>query len=67
MQNPTYTVTEFCQAHGDISKSFFYKLIKEGRGPRLMKVGNRTLITREAGADWRQAMEAATNQTLDGV
>ena len=67
MQKTTYTVTEFCQAHGDISKSFFYKLLKDGRGPRLMKVGNRTLITCEAGADWRKAMEAATPQAMAGV
>lgn len=61
MTKPCYTVAEFCQEHGGISKVFFYKLLKEGKGPRLMKVGRRTLITGEAAADWRKQMEEASN------
>lgn len=57
MSKPCYTVAEFCFDHGKISKVTFYKLVKEGRGPRLMKVGRRTLITAEAAADWRKRME----------
>ena len=63
MNKPSYTVAEFCYAHGNISKSFLYKLINEGNGPRLMKIGRRTLISAEAAADWRAKMEAQTNQT----
>ncbi|WP_305073885.1 hypothetical protein [Propionivibrio sp.] len=63
-----YTVQEFCAEHGGISKPFFYKLQKEGKGPRLMKVGRRTLITTESAADWRKQMEDATNgQTIDDM
>ena len=61
MLKPCYTVPEFCADHGGISKVFFYALLKDGRGPRLMKVGRRTLITAEAAAEWRARMEAATN------
>ncbi|WP_212566890.1 hypothetical protein [Aromatoleum tolulyticum] len=35
----------------------FYKLMKSGHGPRIMKVGTRTLISVEAAADWRRQME----------
>jgi predicted DNA-binding transcriptional regulator AlpA len=52
------SINEFCIVHG-ISKAFFYKLQTQGNGPRTMKVGKRTLITIEAAAAWRRAMEAA--------
>jgi hypothetical protein len=45
-------VTRFCRQH-DISPSF-------GRGPRFMRAGDRRIISREAGADWRRELEAAT-------
>jgi len=40
------SIPEFCEAHG-ISEGFFYKLKKQGEGPREMKVGTRTLISFE--------------------
>jgi hypothetical protein len=61
---PALTILEFCHEHGRISKSFFHRLVNEGKGPRLMKVGRRTLISAEAAADWRAQMEAETSQTL---
>jgi len=51
------SIPEFCEAHG-ISEGFFYKLKKQGEGPREMKVGARTLITFESAAEWRAAREA---------
>jgi predicted DNA-binding transcriptional regulator AlpA len=56
------TVEEFCQAHR-ISRGTFYNLLKDGRGPRVMKVGARTLVGTEAAADWRRRME---QQGVDG-
>ena len=50
------SIREFCDAHG-ISEGFFYKLKKQGEGPREMKVGARTLITFESAAEWRRARE----------
>jgi hypothetical protein len=61
MSKPAYTVATFCGDH-HISKAFLYKLIGEGRGPRLMKIGRRTLISSEAAADWRAQMETQTDQ-----
>ena len=53
-----YTVNEFCDAHR-ISRATFYELLREGRGPRLMRIDSRVRISREAAADWRRASEAA--------
>ena len=53
-----FDVPTFCIAH-KISRSFFYKLLSEGRGPRLLKLGKRTLISAEAAAEWRARMEVA--------
>lgn len=62
MNKPAHTIAGLCSDH-HISRSFFHKLIKEGRGPRLMKIGRRTLISAEAASEWRAKMEADTNQT----
>lgn len=62
MERVCYTIPEFCEAHGGISKVFFHKMQKEGYGPRITKVGTRTLITVEAAAEWLKKMEAATDQ-----
>jgi predicted DNA-binding transcriptional regulator AlpA len=51
------SIPEFCEAHG-ISEGFFYKLKKQGEGPREMKVGARTLISLESAAEWRRARES---------
>jgi predicted DNA-binding transcriptional regulator AlpA len=55
------SIPEFCKAHG-ISEGFFYKLKKQGEGPREMKVGARTLISLESAAEWRRAREAQHSQ-----
>jgi hypothetical protein len=59
-----FSVNEFCVAHR-ISRALFYLLQRDGSGPRLMRVGRRTLVTVDAAADWRRRMEAA--QGLDGA
>lgn len=52
-----FSVREFCAAHR-ISRALFYLLQRRKTGPRVMRVGRRTLITAEAAAKWRQQMEA---------
>ncbi len=59
MGKAAFSVADFCREHG-ISRAFFYKLLLEGCGPRVMKVGRRTLISREAAEQWRRRMEGAT-------
>lgn len=57
---PIYTVETFCEAH-HISRSYLYRLWSEGQGPKRTKLGRRTLISREAAAEWRRRMEAETS------
>jgi hypothetical protein len=56
-------VREFCRRHG-ISTGHLYALWRGKRGPRYMQLGDRRIITREAGADWRREMEAETAAEL---
>jgi hypothetical protein len=53
------SILEFCDAHG-ISEGFYYKLKKQRKGPREMRLGTRTLITFESAADWRRESERAS-------
>jgi excisionase family DNA binding protein len=53
-----YTIMEFCRAHG-FGRSTFYRLQAAGHAPRIMPVGRRRLITREAADEWRHRMEQA--------
>ena len=55
-----YDVDGFCREHG-ISKAFFYVLLRNGKGPRVTKLGRRSLISVEAAAAWRAQMEAESN------
>lgn len=51
-----YDVSTFCKVHS-IGRTFFYRLLKEGRGPKIMKIGSRRLISVEAAREWRSALE----------
>jgi hypothetical protein len=51
-----YTIDEFCAAHG-FCRASFYNLQRAGSAPVVMKVGGRRLISVEAAAAWRRAME----------
>lgn len=55
----TYTIPQFCDGH-NVSRTHYYALLKEGKGPRMMRVGRRHLISAEAAADWRKRMEDET-------
>jgi len=55
---PVYSVAEFIALHG-ISRALLYRLLQDGEGPRVMKIGRRTLISSEAAEAWRRGREAA--------
>jgi len=59
------SIADFCQAHG-ISRGTFYNLKQRGMAPTVMKVGKRTLISVEAAAVWRRAMEEPVANTQTG-
>jgi hypothetical protein len=54
-----FSIKSFCESHL-ISAAKFFELCREGRGPRLMKIDRRTLITNEAAAEWRAECERQT-------
>ena len=55
-------VKVFC-TRNCICKALFYKLLKQGAGPQITKIGSRTLIRPEAETDWRKQMEQQTTQS----
>ena len=55
------SVPVFLADHG-LSRSLFYRLLAEGRGPRITKINNRTLISAEAAAEWRTRIERESPQ-----
>ena len=61
MEPTVYTVAEFCTAHR-LSRSRIYKEWTEGTGPRVMRVGTKVLISREAAADWRRSRESESSK-----
>jgi hypothetical protein len=50
------TIKDFCKAF-NISQGFYYKLRRQGLGPREMRLGTRTMISLEAADRWRKARE----------
>ena len=63
LQPAAYSVTQFCKIH-DISNGHFYNLVNAGLGPRLMRLGSRTLITTEEAARWRAERVAASSENV---
>jgi len=52
-----YTVEEFCRLVR-IGRTLYYKLIKQKLGPRIMKLGERSVrISHEAAVNWMKKME----------
>jgi predicted DNA-binding transcriptional regulator AlpA len=50
------SISQFC-ARNNISRSFFYKLKKRRKAPRIMDVDGRQIISPDAERDWRLERE----------
>ena len=61
MSKKSFNVNEFCFQE-NISRSMFYKILKLGLGPKILKVGRRTLITEQSASDWRKKMEQQSTE-----
>ena len=61
MTNQVYTIDEFCMANR-ICRATFYNILKAGKGPVIMRVGTKTLISEEASENWRRQLESETEQ-----
>jgi predicted DNA-binding transcriptional regulator AlpA len=58
LQEPgLFTVDSFCTYH-QISRAVFYRIVKDGYGPKTFKIGRRTYISKEAAEAWRRSMES---------
>jgi excisionase family DNA binding protein len=53
------TIQEFCTAQ-KISRAYFYLLSKQGKAPRIFKLGKTTRISEDAVREWIAAREAET-------
>jgi hypothetical protein len=61
MEPMLYRVRDFCAAHA-ISSVTFYKLLAQGQGPRITRIGGGTFVSADDAAAWRQKMAEATDQ-----
>jgi hypothetical protein len=53
-----YTIEQFCEVY-NIPLRIYFELQQQGRGPRVMAVNTRTLISVESADVWRLEREAA--------
>lgn len=56
----TFSIPEFCKAHG-ISRATFYNMLKEGSAPLTVKIRSRRLIPTEAAERWLTELTAQQN------
>lgn len=53
----TLTIRDLCTQHR-ISKQLYYRLVKEGRGPKSFKMGRSVRITEAAAEEWIASLQA---------
>jgi hypothetical protein len=51
-----YSISELCEA-ARISRGMYFKLKKQGLGPREVSLGRRVLISEEAAREWVRRLE----------
>jgi hypothetical protein len=59
VERASYSIKEFCRAYR-ISEALYFKMKREGKGPRELHVGGRVIISIEAAANWQREREAET-------
>ena len=62
MELQAYNISRFCELHGPMSRAHFYKLLKAGRGPKVIKLGAKRMITIEAAKEWRAKLDAEAQE-----
>jgi predicted DNA-binding transcriptional regulator AlpA len=55
------SIRSFCLVY-DISPATFFRMQREGWGPKVMKIGHKSLISMEAADEWRQERERTSNK-----
>jgi predicted DNA-binding transcriptional regulator AlpA len=56
------SIKDFCALHA-LTRSTFYRLLGAGTGPRITKLGKRTLISQAAAAEWCQYVDGKHTAT----
>lgn len=56
----SFSIDDWCAMHS-FSRSFFYKLAKQGEAPKTFKIGCCQRISEDANRDWISAREAESN------
>jgi hypothetical protein len=51
------SIDEFCDCYG-FKRNLFYELVKAGKGPDIMQLGRRRIITTAAAERWAREREA---------
>lgn len=59
IEKQAFSIPEFCAAYS-VGRAKLYRMMKAGEGPRIMKVGRKTIISKEAADEWRRNIEAKT-------
>lgn len=64
--NEAYSIAEFCKAYR-MSRPHFDKLRKDEKTPQILKIGEKSIITREAVQAWLKKLEKVTefDQQID--
>jgi hypothetical protein len=58
IQPEVLSISEFC-VRNRMSTATYYKMVREGRGPRVMDYGSTMRISMQAELDWRREREEA--------
>lgn len=65
MEQQAYSIDQFCAAHG-FGRSTYFKLRKEGKGPREIRVATKPIITVESARAWREKMATQSQEAGSG-
>jgi len=65
MSIEAFTISQFCEAH-NFSRAFFYILKKKGQAPKIVELGGKRLITREAAEQWRAGLATTSDKGRAG-
>jgi hypothetical protein len=52
-----FTIDEFCRSHR-VGRGTYYRLRKQGLGPKEFRIASKVLISRESAQRWRAARDA---------
>jgi predicted DNA-binding transcriptional regulator AlpA len=56
-----YPIDDFASEIG-VSRAYLYRLIKNGRGPRVTKIGRKSVIQTKHGIEWLAAHVAKSQE-----